>query len=427
MQSKSVRPCTVSEVNKYIKDIFDKEDSLRNICVEGEISNFKTYASGHSYFSLKDATGVLKCVFFKFRAASLSFQPHNGDSVIALGRISVYERDGVYQLYVDRLLNQGVGNLMLWYEQLKDKLTQDGLFLPERKRELPFNPQSVGIVTSQSGAVVHDIIRVARRRNPGIKLYLFPAQVQGTGASQEIVRGIRFFNAQRLVDVLIVGRGGGSLEDLWAFNEEATVRAVAGSKLPVISAVGHDTDFTLCDFAADKRAATPSQAAELAVANVAELRDRLDNYLERARGALRRNFEQFRERWQRSAQARVLREPLSLYEFQEQRLTQLRKSRVLSDPRLLYENKEQSLDMTFARLLNIMQQRRQRWEQRLAVASAKLATISPYEVFKRGYSYTKNAQDELISSVEQIAWGDELVTVLRDGVIRSVVQEVERR
>ena len=270
---------SVTEINKYIKGVLDADYTLRNVQVQGEISNFKRYNSGHCYFTLKDGGAssdyaggmggaryggsrngsineggsVLKCVMFRYKAMDLRFEPKNGDKVIAVGRIQVFERDGTYQLYADLLLQQGAGDLMQQYEQLKAKLAAEGLFDEERKQPLPTNAQRIGIVTSPSGAAVHDIITVSRRRNPGIKLYLYPVLVQGKGAAEEVARAISFFNEKQLADVLIVGRGGGSMEDLWAFNEEPTVRAVAASRIPIISAVGHETDFTLCDFAADKQ------------------------------------------------------------------------------------------------------------------------------------------------------------------------------
>ena len=225
---------SVSEINNFIKHILEQEPELRNLQVVGEISNFKRYPSGHCYFTLKDAGAVLKCVMFRSKAVNLRFQPQNGDTVVAVGRLAVYERDGVYQLYTDLLLQQGVGDLMQAYEKLKQKLERAGLFAPERKQQLPLHPRTVGIITSPAGAAVRDVITVSRRRNQGIKLLLYPVKVQGEGAAAEIAAAIEFFNRKKLADVLIVGRGGGSIEDLWAFNEEITVKAVAASKIPVV-------------------------------------------------------------------------------------------------------------------------------------------------------------------------------------------------
>ena len=453
---------SVTEINKYIKGILDADYELKNVQVQGEISNFKRYGSGHCYFSLKDGGAssrfgsineggsVLKCVMFRYKAQSLCFEPKNGDKVIAVGRIQVFERDGVYQLYTDLLLQQGAGDLMQQYEQLKAKLAAEGLFEEERKQALPTNAQRIGIVTSASGAAVHDIITVSRRRNPGIKLYLFPVLVQGKGAAEEVARAIKFFNAKKLVDVLIVGRGGGSMEDLWAFNEEPTVRAVAASKLPIISAVGHETDFTLCDFAADARAATPSQAAEMAVADMSKLRQQQKSLTQRLQRALHWQLDAAQDELEKLKQSRMLQDPRRLYAMQEERLSRLLNAHVLRNPRKLYELKEQRLakamqswafkepqrlfadgeqrlDMAFAQLVNLMQQRKQAAEHRLFLNQAKLEAISPYEVFKRGYSCARDAQNKIISSIEQVRWGDEIVTSVKDGQIISVVQEVEGR
>ena len=476
---------SVTEINKYIKGILDADYTLRNVQVQGEISNFKRYQSGHCYFSLKDGGSnarfgsineggsVLKCVMFRYKVMDLRFEPKNGDKVIAVGRIQVFERDGTYQLYADLLLQQGAGDLMQQYEQLKAKLAAEGLFDEERKQPLPTNAQRIGIVTSPSGAAVHDIITVSRRRNPGIKLYLYPVLVQGKGAAEEVARAISFFNEKQLADVLIVGRGGGSMEDLWAFNEEPTVRAVAASRIPIISAVGHETDFTLCDFVADKRAATPSQAAELAAADMSKLAQQssaLSQRLQRAmewqlhtaEAALNKQKQcrmlqnphriyaaqeeellrlknsyalqdptrlyAVQEAKLKSLQnAQVLRNPRKLYELQEQRLAQATNSWALREPERIFADKMQRLDMAFAQLVNLMQQRKQKAEHSLALSQAKLETISPYAVFKRGYSCTIDSQKKIISSVEQVKWGDEIITSVKDGQIVSVVQEVERR
>ena len=262
---------TVSDVNRIIKQMIETRAEFFNIQLRGEVSNFRKYASGHCYFTLKDKNSVIKAVMFRGRASELKFLPKDGDQVLAIGRIGVYERDGIYQLYVDIMIASGAGDLMVAYEKLKQKLEQEGLFSSARKREIPAQPQKIGIITSQSGAAIHDIITVSKRRSPGVKLVFFPVKVQGEDAGLEIVKAINFMNKNKLTDVLIVGRGGGSIEDLWAFNEERVVRAIASSEIPVVTAIGHETDFTLADFAADRRAATPSQAAEIVVPNVWEL------------------------------------------------------------------------------------------------------------------------------------------------------------
>ena len=465
---------SVTEINKYIKGILDADYTLRNVQVQGEISNFKRYQSGHCYFSLKDGGSaadlaggaggysssrygsineggsVLKCVMFRYKAMDLRFEPKNGDKVIAVGKIQVFERDGTYQLYTDLLLQQGTGDLMQQYEQLKAKLAGEGLFDEERKQALPTNAQRIGIVTSPSGAAVHDIITVSRRRNPGIKLYLYPVLVQGKGAAEEVARAIRFFNEKQIVDVLIVGRGGGSMEDLWAFNEEPTVRAVAASRIPIISAVGHETDFTLCDFAADKRAATPSQAAEMAAADMSKLSQQCNALAQRLQRAMQWQLSDAENKLTKHKQCRMLQNPHKLYELQEEKLLRLKNAYVLLEPTRIYAAKAeqlqrlqsswvfkepqrlladsmQRLDMDFAQLVNLMQQRKQQAEHQLALNRAKLEAISPYAVFKRGYSCTLDSKNKIISSVEQVRWGDEIITSVKDGQIISVVQEVERR
>lgn len=395
---------SVSEINNFIKNILEREPELRNVQIMGEISNFKRYPSGHCYFTLKDAGAVLKCVMFRSRAISLRFEPSNGDTVVAVGRLAVYERDGVYQLYTDLLLQQGVGDLMQAYEKLKRKLEQAGLFAQERKRPLPANPQTVGIVTSPAGAAVRDIITVSRRRNSGIKLLLYPVQVQGAAASSDIARAIEFFNRHKLADVLIVGRGGGSMEDLWAFNEERTVRAVAASKIPVVSAVGHETDFTLCDFAADMRAATPSQAAELAVADVEGYHQRVQHLLERCQSLMQQRLQ-----------------------LEEQRLSVLQSSWALTDPERLFAGSLQRVDTAVHQLTEAMQQQLAAKQHDFALAAARLDSLSPLAVLGRGYTVTQKADYKLLSSVDDVAWGEELTTTLADGRIISVVQEIERR
>lgn len=394
---------SVSEVNNFLKELIDDDPVLRNIQVVGEISNFKRYPSGHCYFTLKDAGGAIKCVMFKSRAFNLRFEPKNGETVVAVGRIAVYERDGVYQLYTDLLLQQGKGDLMQAYEQLKRKLTQAGLFDTERKQALPVNPHTIGIVTSSAGAAVRDIITVSRRRNNGIKLLLYPVKVQGDGAAEEVAQAIKFFNKHKLADVLIVGRGGGSMEDLWAFNEEVAVRAVAASKIPVISAVGHETDFTLCDFAADARAATPSQAAEMAVADVEGYKQRVHFLLVRAQTLM---------------QSRLAQE--------EHRVEALAASWALRDPERLFAEQAQRVDSASQKLTEAITRLVEQKEHAFALAAAKLDGISPLAVLGRGYSVTQKDY-AVIRSTKQVSWGDEIVTTVADGTITSVVQQVERR
>ncbi len=393
---------TVTEINNYIKSLVDNEPQLRNVQIVGEISNFKRYPSGHCYFTLKDSGAVLKCVMFRGKAMSMKFEPQNGDTVLAIGRITVYERDGVYQLYTDMLLQQGVGDLMVAYEKLKAKLEAEGLFSSERKQAIPMNPKTVGIITSPVGAAVRDVITVSRRRNRGIKLLLYPVKVQGEGASSEIARAINFFNKHNLADVLIVGRGGGSIEELWAFNEEQTVRAVASSAIPVISAVGHETDFTLCDFAADVRAATPSQAAELAVADAEGYILQVEN--------LQRRLKHF-------MQARL--------EQEEYRLDRASNSWALKDPERLFADGVLRTDAAYNKLLTKMDGLLKECAHKFELQAARLDNLSPLSVLARGYSVTQTEDFKVVTSTQQVRWGEELVTTVADGKIVSVVQSVE--
>lgn len=393
---------TVTEINNYIKSLVDNEPQLRNVQIVGEISNFKRYPSGHCYFTLKDSGAVLKCVMFRGKAMSMKFEPQNGDTVLAIGRITVYERDGVYQLYTDMLLQQGVGDLMVAYEKLKAKLDAEGLFSSERKQAIPMNPKTVGIITSPVGAAVRDVITVSRRRNRGIKLLLYPVKVQGEGASTEIARAINFFNKQNLADVLIVGRGGGSIEELWAFNEEQTVRAVASSAIPVISAVGHETDFTLCDFAADVRAATPSQAAELAVADAEGYILQVEN--------LQRRLKHF-------MQARL--------EQEEYRLDRASNSWALKDPERLFADGALRTDAAYNKLITKMDGLLKECAHKFELQAARLDNLSPLSVLARGYSVTQTEDFKVVTSTQQVRWGEELVTTVADGKIVSVVQSVE--
>lgn len=395
---------SVSQVNKLMKALVEGERRFANIQVRGEISNFKRYSSGHCYFTLKDAGGVLKAVMFKTAARTLRFEPQNGDTVIAVGRISVYERDGVYQLYTDLMIPEGTGDLMLAFEQLKQKLLNEGLFDESRKKQLPVNPKTVGIITSPSGAAVRDLITVSRRRNKGIKLLLYPVRVQGKEAPAEIAHAIEFINRNKMADVLIVGRGGGSIEELWAFNEEQTVRAVAASEIPVVSAVGHETDFTLTDFAADKRAATPSQAAEIVVADanaylnsVAELEKRLKNTV------------------------------LKRLALSETTLERLQNSLALSNPQRMLEGRMQRFDFALVRLEQVFNAALTQKQHSCGVLAAKLDALSPLTVLARGYSVTENTDGKIIRSIADVRWGDEIVTQVGDGNVISVVQHTEGR
>lgn len=395
---------TVSDVNRIIKQMIETRAEFFNIQLRGEVSNFRRYASGHCYFTLKDKNSVIKAVMFRGRAAELKFLPKDGDQVLAIGRIGVYERDGIYQLYVDIMIASGAGDLMVAYEKLKQKLEQEGLFAAERKREIPAQPQKIGIITSQSGAAIHDIITVSKRRSPGVKLVFFPVKVQGEDAGGEIVKAINFMNKHKLADVLIVGRGGGSIEDLWAFNEERVVRAIASSEIPIVTAIGHETDFTLADFAADRRAATPSQAAEIVVPNIWELL---------------RNLEQLNQRNSRAVTA--------LIERNENKLLEISNALVLKEPDRWLADKKITVDNFMNRIFLSINRIQQNSEHKYALLLTRLDASSPLNIMSRGYSIARKANGTIIKSIDAVHIGESIETVTTDGFILSAVTTVKRR
>ena len=395
---------TVSDVNRIIKQMIETRAEFFNIQLRGEVSNFRKYASGHCYFTLKDKNSVIKAVMFRGRASELKFLPKDGDQVLAIGRIGVYERDGIYQLYVDIMIASGAGNLMVAYEKLKQKLEQEGLFSSARKREIPAQPQKIGIITSQSGAAIHDIITVSKRRSPGVKLVFFPVKVQGEDAGLEIVKAINFMNKNKLTDVLIVGRGGGSIEDLWAFNEERVVRAIASSEIPVVTAIGHETDFTLADFAADRRAATPSQAAEIVVPNVWELI---------------RHLEQLNQRNIRAVTA--------LVERNESKILEISNSLVFKEPDRWLADKKIAVDNCLNRIFLSMNRIQQEFEHKYALLVTRLDASSPLNIMSRGYSIARKADGTIIKTIDAINIGESIETVTKDGFILSAVTDVKRR
>ena len=395
---------TVSDVNRIIKQMIENRAEFFNIQLLGEVSNFRKYASGHCYFTLKDKNSVIKAVMFRGRAAELKFLPKDGDQVLAIGRIGVYERDGIYQLYVDIMIASGAGDLMVAYEKLKQKLEQEGLFLPARKREIPTQPQKIGIITSQSGAAIHDIITVSKRRSPGVKLVFFPVKVQGEDAGGEIVKAINFMNEHKLADVLIVGRGGGSIEDLWAFNEENVVRAIAYSKIPVVTAIGHETDFTLADFAADRRAATPSQAAEIVVPDVREFL---------------RHLEQLNQRNIHAVKAVIERNESKIIEFSN--------ALVFKEPDRWLADKKIAVDNCLNRIFLSINSIKQEYEHKYALLVTRLDAASPLNIMSRGYSIARKADGTIIKTINAVNVGESIETVTTDGVILSAVTDVKRR
>jgi len=390
---------SVSELTRQIKNLLERTELLRNLLIRGEVSNFKRYESGHVYFTLKDQTAALKCVMFRSRAQHLKFLPQNGMQVVAGGNITVYERDGNYQLICENLSLDGAGELAVAFEQMKARLAAEGLFDAAHKQPLPLFPKTVGVVTSPSGAVLLDIYNVSKRRMPGIRLVLYGVQVQGEAAAEQIAAGIEFFNRAYPADVLIVGRGGGSMEDLWAFNEEPVVRAIFNSRIPVISAVGHETDFTLADFAADVRAPTPSAAAEIAVPNAAELSARVEGLRLRLTAALKADLS-----------------------AKQARLNRLRQSTMFMYPRRMLENRAQRLDMLKDALVRsaavILRDKRHQF----VLAMEKLDALSPTRVLRRGYGIVEY-DGEPLKSARRVKEGDELNIILADGKIRAVVRE----
>lgn len=388
---------SVSALTQYIKSMFQSEGLLRNVSVEGELSNYKMYASGHCYFTLKDETASLKGVMFKSRARLLRFQPENGMKVVATGEVSVYERDGAYQLYVERLLPVGAGELSVAFEQLKARLAAEGLFNEEHKKPLPPFPRMIGIVTSLSGAVLRDIYRVSKRRDANVRLVLYPTLVQGEGAAAEIAAAIRFFNEKYPVDLLIVGRGGGSAEDLWAFNEEPVVRAIYDSVIPVISAVGHETDTTLSDYASDVRAATPSQAAELAVPETA---------------ALIRRIGECEMRLQKAVKSRLY--------YERERVERLGGFFLKRPPQVLLAERRQRLDMAAEALAHGMRRALLEKQHAFQVAAEKLEMLNPLQVIRRGYSVVEK-DGAAVRSVKELVAGDGILVRLADGSFDAVV------
>ena len=393
---------SVSDVTRYIKGMFEGEAILSDLLIRGEVSNFKRYPSGHCYFTLKDAGASMKCVMFNGYARSLRFTPENGMQVIAGGSVSVYERDGAYQLYVNALTPEGAGALALAFEQLKEKLHAEGLFDEAHKRPLPRFPRRIGIVTSSAGAVLRDIHKVAKRRWPSVQLILCPVLVQGTEAAGQIAAAIRFFNEKYPVDVLIVGRGGGSAEDLWAFNEEPVVRAIYASRIPVISAVGHETDTTLADFVSDRRAATPSQAAEFAVPDADELRQYADGLLLRLHAGRTRQMEQ-----------------------RSMRLRTLLDRPWYRNPKLLLAVPMQRTDRALERLHHAAKDGRTNARHRLELVLKRLELLNPVQILYRGFSVVERDGKTVTRSKELTA--DDLLTItFADGKVSAVVAAKEK-
>ena len=386
-----ITPITVEELNKYIKRKIDDDEVLNNVYVKGEISNFKPHYSGHMYFTLKDEKSLIKCVMFKSYTPHLSFMPKDGMKVCVLGQVSVFERDGVYQVYVKAMKEDGMGSLYEAYEKLKAKLEEEGLFDEEHKKKIPAFPKTIGVLTASTGAVIRDIINVSTRRNPNVHIRLLPVAVQGVDAKDQIVAGIKRMNEEKLADVIIVGRGGGSLEDLWAFNEEVVARAIYESEIPIISAVGHETDFSISDFVADLRAPTPSAAAELAVPNIEDVKYTIDLYENRYKVALKKKVEVMRLRFDKCMSLRVFKEPL-----------------------LKINERALKLDTDIKDLANKINQKLEKAKTRYAQVALKIDTLSPMKTMTRGYSITEK-EGKVIKSVKDLNKGDTVNIRLVDG------------
>ena len=394
---------SVTELTLYIRDLLDSQSFLSRVCVRGELSNYKIYPSGHHYFTLKDKESSLKCVMFKGSASKLRFRPENGMSVTVWGRVTVYPRDGAYQLYCAQLMPEGIGDLQVAFEQLKAKLDAEGLFDPEHKKPLPRFPERIAIITSSAGAAVHDMIRILGHRWPLTKVILLPVRVQGEEAPAEIAGAIRYANEFDVADLIITGRGGGSIEDLWAFNDERVARAIYASRLPVISAVGHEPDVTISDYVADRRASTPSNAAEIAVPDFREIADQLTGFEIRASQGMRKRLTFLRER-----------------------LSACSERRVLTDPAATLDNRRLELDRSRERLCTAQIQRLGKCRQDFVSLAAALEAMSPLRVLTRGYSIASDTDGNCLRSISQIGVGDKIHLRLSDGSADCRVENVKR-
>ncbi len=397
--SQEILTVTVTQLNNYVKRVLENNTYLKNIWIKGEISNLKQHSSGHIYLTLKDEGSVLRAVMFRSAALSLRFLPENGMKILARGRISVYERDGQYQLYIEEMQPDGIGALYIAYEQLKSKLSEEGLFDERFKKPIPKYPETVGVITAATGAAVRDIINVLKRRYPLAKIKLRPVTVQGETSAKEIANAISFFNEHRLADVLIVGRGGGSIEDLWSFNEEIVARAVFASDIPIISAVGHETDFTICDFVADLRAPTPSAAAEVAVPSASSLFEKISS----AKTALIYHMNHKLERNLQLLERMVHSPALSSFDG------------LISDLNMRLAQAEKALEQAIETKL------RQKSDN-MAMLLGKLDALSPLKVLSRGYSLATTKDGALLTSKKQVNAGDEISVRLNDGSINCEVK-----
>lgn len=393
---------SITQINEYLRSRMDGDPMLSQVAVRGEISNYKMYPSGHHYFTLKDEGAALRCVMFKGNAMRLRFRPANGMQVIAMGKITVYPRDGAYQLYCSAMAVDGVGDLYAAFEELKKKLSAQGLFAPEHKKPIPKYPGTIGIITSSAGAAVHDMLRILRKRFPLTQVRLLPVRVQGAEAPGEIAAAIRYANHHHLADLLIVGRGGGSMEDLWAFNDEGVAHAIYDSQIPVISAVGHEPDVTISDYVADLRAATPSNAAELAVPDREALMQTLDAMSASMASVLNRQLKNARNH-----------------------LNVLAASPVLRSPTGYFEQKEKTLELYKSRLTSAQNRRIAGKNQRFIALVSKLDAMSPLKVLSRGYAVAKGPDGHILRTARAVETGDRITVMLSDGTLSAEVLEKE--
>lgn len=390
---------TVSDLNKYIKNKIADDEYLNNVLIKGEISNFKNHYTGHMYFTLKDKDSLIKCICFKSYAQKLTFMPKDGMKVMVLGTVSVFERDGIYQIYVKAMEEDGLGDLYTKYQELKEKLEIQGLFSEEHKMKIPIMPKVIGVLTSKTGSVIKDIINVSTRRNPNVYIRLLPVPVQGEGAAEKIVEGIEYMNKNKLADVLILARGGGSLEDLWPFNEEIVANSIYNSEIPIISAVGHETDFTIADFVADLRAPTPSAAAELAVSDIYEVQRKIDTYQDRLRNSLIKKVELMKMRYEKVMASVVFKEPL----------------------RKVNDN-YQKIDTIIKNLDTLIKTKQEKEKTKYIELVSKLDALSPLKTLYRGYSITEK-NGKVVKSVKELEKGDKVLVRLSDGEKRATIEE----
>lgn len=393
---------SVGQINEYIRSVMDRDQNLANLAIRGEISNYKVYPSGHHYFTLKDETGALKCVMFRSSATGLKFRPDNGMKVVATGRITVFPRDGAYQLYCTGMIPDGVGDLYVAFEQLKKKLQEKGLFDPAYKKPLPKYPQCICIITSEAGAAIHDMLRILRKRYPLTRVRLLPVRVQGAEAPAEIVSAIRYANYYKLGDLLIVGRGGGSIEDLWAFNDEQVAMAIFQSEIPVISAVGHEPDVTISDFVADLRAATPSNGAELAVPDKESLLQTFDSMQSSMHSQMTKRIGAARRHLQMLSDSSAMKGPEAAITVRRNNIKHLNHRLIAAQERITSKKRTQFSSYT-----------------------GKLDALSPLKVLARGYSITQTENGTVLRSVNQASTGDSLQITLADGMLKARVEEIK--